>query len=355
MDELSRQVIDYAIGDGACAAGICTTETLAGGPPSTDLSYVLPGAKSAISFAVPLDQSLIRPYLLKKDRRSHELDNLHANARATGLAAHLANYLTMKGYPSATVLANEVYRQDTPGGVVDMYPDLSLRYLAVRSGVGSFGLSGNVHTRKEGAAVILGATVTTAALEPTTPIPDDENYCDKCKLCLASCASKLMDEEDETHVSMGGVAFAYSKRRSYHRCDLVCGGFTGLHPSGKWSCWSPGRLPIPDNDEEFLPVLVEAMEAWAKRPPIPGGHYHPLMPGGKLALTCGNCQLICHPDRAERKRRYKMLRNSGVVIQHADGSLEAVSPDEARKRLDAMPPEQRALYEKPGPPLAASA
>jgi epoxyqueuosine reductase QueG len=354
MDELSRQVIDYAIGDGACAAGICTTETLAGGPPSTDLSYVLPGAKSAISFAVPLDQSLIRPYLLKKDRRSHELDNLHANARATGLAAHLANYLTMKGYPSATVLANEVYRQDTPGGVLDMYPDLSLRYLAVRSGVGTFGLSGNVHTRKEGAAVILGATVTTAALEPTAPIPDDENYCDRCKLCMSSCASKLMDEEEETRVSMGGVEFSYSRRRTYHRCDLVCGGFTGLHPSGKWSCWSPGRLSIPDNDEDFLPVLVEAMGAWAKRPPIPGGHYHPLMEG-KLALTCGNCQLICHPDRAERKRRYKMLRNSGVVIQHPDGSLEAVSPDEARKRLDAMPPEQRALYEKPGPPLAASA
>ena len=119
-------------------------------------------------------------------------------------------------------------------------------------------------------------------------------------------------------------------------------------------CWSPGRLSIPDNDEEFLPVLIEAMEAWAKRPPIPGGHYHPLMEG-KLALTCGNCQLICHPDRQERKRRYKMLRNSGVVIQHPDGTLEAVSPDEARRRLDAMSPEQRALYEKPAPHLAASA
>jgi hypothetical protein len=171
---------------------------------------------------------------------------------------------------------------------------------------------------------------------------------------MSSCASKLMDEKEKTHVTMGGVEFSYSRRRTYHRCDLVCGGFTGLHPSGKWSNWSPGRLSIPDKDEDFLPVLIEAMAAWAKRPPIPGGHYHPLMEG-KLALTCGNCQLMCHPDRQERKRRYKMLRNSGVVIQHPDGSLEAVSPDEARKRLDAMTPEQRALYEKPAPPLAASA
>jgi epoxyqueuosine reductase QueG len=348
MKELSRRVIDYVLDEGACAAGICTTETLAGGPPSTDLSYVLPGAKSAISFAMPLNQSLIPPYLQKKDRRSHERDNIVTNGRATGLAAHLANFLTMKGYPSAPVLANEVYRRDTPGGLMDMYPDLSLRYLAVRSGVGTFGLSGNVRTRNEGAAVILGAAVTTAELEPTDPIPAEENYCDRCKLCMASCASKLMDEKEETRVTLGGVEFSYSRRRTYHRCDLVCGGFTGLHPSGKWSSWSPGRFPIPDRDDEFLPVLMEAVGAWAQRPPIPGGHYHPLMEG-KLALTCGNCQLICHPNRDVRKRRYKMLVNSGVVVQNPDGSLEAVSPDVARERLAAMSPERRATYERPDP------
>jgi len=347
--ELTRLLTDYALGDGACAVGICTTETLAGGPPSTDLSYVLPGAKSAVSFAIPLDQSLIPPYFRKQDRRAHERDNLEANGRSSGLASHLAHFLTMKGYPSKPVLANEVYREDTPGGWMDMHPDISLRYLAVRSGVGMFGLSGNVQTPKEGAAVILGATVTTAELEPTDPLPEEDNYCDDCKLCMAACSSKLMDDSEKHTVTMGGKEFSYSKRRSYHRCDLVCGGFTGLHPSGKWSDWSPGRFEIPDKDEEFLPVLVDAIGAWSTRPAIPGGHYHPLMPDGKLALTCGNCQLVCHPDRDERKRRYKMLVNSGVVVQHPDGSLEAVSPEEAKKRLAAMSPEQRAMYEKSAP------
>lgn len=347
MKELSRRVMEYLLGEGACAAGIVTVEGLAGGPPSADLSYVLPGAKSAISFAVPLDQSLITPYLMKKDRRSHERDNLRANALATGLASHLANYLSHKGYRSVPVLANEVYRQDTPRGVMDMHPDISLRYLAVRSGVGSLGWSGNVHTPREGAAVILGATVTVAELEPTEPISEKENYCDRCKLCMASCASGLMDDGEEHRVSLGGFEFAYAKRRSYHRCDLVCGGFTGLHPSGKWSTWSPGRFPIPERDEEFLPTLVECIEPFGKRPRMEGGHFHPLMEP-KLNLTCGNCQLLCHPDRDERKRRYKMLSEGGVVVQNEDGSLEAVSPDEARKRLAAMSPEQRALYEKPG-------
>jgi hypothetical protein len=71
------------------------------------------------------------------------------------------------------------------------------------------------------------------------------------------------------------------------------------------------------------------------------------MPGHrKLNFTCGNCQLICHPDREERKRRCKLLIKSGVVVQHADGSLEAVSPEIAEKHLAEMSPEQRACYEE---------
>jgi hypothetical protein len=34
-----------------------------------------------------------------------------------------------------------------------------------------------------------------------------------------------------------------------------------------------------------------------------------------------------------------------VVIQNEDGTLEAVTPEEAKKRMAAMPPERRALYE----------
>ena len=63
-------------------------------------------------------------------------------------------------------------------------------------------------------------------------------------------------------------------------------------------------------------------------------------------MTCGNCQLICHPDRDERKRRYKLLTENGVVVQNPDGSLEAVSPEIAEKHLGEMPEEKRARYEK---------
>ena len=87
MDELTRTAIDFPMGHGACAAGIATAETLAGGPPSTDLSYVLPGAKAAISFALPLDQGTIPPYLMKKDRLALEKDYNHAEiAKILGIS-----------------------------------------------------------------------------------------------------------------------------------------------------------------------------------------------------------------------------------------------------------------------------
>jgi len=65
-----------------------------------------------------------------------------------------------------------------------------------------------------------------------------------------------------------------------------------------------------------------------------------------VELTCGNCQLICHPDKEVRKRRYQILVESGVIVQNPDGSLEAVAPQEAKERIARMDTETRALYEK---------
>jgi hypothetical protein len=96
-----------------------------------------------------------------------------------------------------------------------------------------------------------------------------------------------------------------------------------------------------------MPALIEAVTASAPRPKVEGGFHHPVMPGvRKLNMTCGNCQLICHPDGDERKRRYKLLTKSGVVVQNPDGSLEAVAPDIAEKYVSELSPEKRASYEK---------
>jgi len=345
MEELSRIVVDFVISRGACAAGIVTTETLEGGPPSTDLSFVLPNAKSAISFAVPVDQRLIQPYFMKKDHLALEHATYKAYTLSSGISLELATFLEMQGIPSSSVVSNRRYRSDPPNSVMDMVPDISHRYLAVRSGVGHFGLSGNVLAKDAGAAVILGSVVTGAELIPTEPLPDDENYCDDCKLCIASCASGFMDGREKQHVTLGGIDFSYSKRRSYTRCMYVCGGLTGLHTSGKWSTWSPGRFSIPEAGEDFEAAFQQALPSYLMWPKIEGGHYHFLI-NAKIRTTCAHCQFICCPDKAERKRRFEMLSQSGVVVQNSNGTLEAVSPEEAKKRLAGMPPEKRKLYEE---------
>lgn len=50
-----------------------------------------------------------------------------------------------------------------------------------------------------------------------------------------------------------------------------------------------------------------------------------------MEYTCSNCHFVCHPDKEVRKARYKMLTDSGVIIQEPDGTLKAVSPEEAKK------------------------
>ena len=349
MDKIERMtnlVREFMFNAGAMDVGIATVDTLAGGPPSTDLTYVLPEAKSAVCFAVPLDQGLIERFLNKEDCRSHNIDNRRTNSLVSGMAFELATFLNVKGRPSVPIVANAFYRPEVEGGVFSELPDISHRYVAVRSGLGHFGFSGNVIRSDVGAAFILGSVVTTAELMATDPLPPEDNYCDRCKLCLAACASGLMSDTEDATVTLGGYEFTYAKRRIYNRCDYVCGGFSGLHPSGKWSTWSPARFAIPEKDEEFLPALLEAAGPYRNRPKPDYGFFHPLVPGSRIEFTCGHCQFVCHPDKEVRRRRYKMITGNGVVIQHPDGTLEAVTPEEAKNHLAAMEPDTRALYER---------
>lgn len=332
---------------GALKVGFATTETLAGGPPSADLTYVMPAARSAISFALPLDREKIRAYLSKQDHAAHEQDNIGVNVHSSRLAKELALWLEEKGYPSRRVHANLVYRQEEPGWELLMHPDLSHRYVAARSGVGSFGWSGNIGIQGYGTAILLGTTVTEAELAPTDPVPPDELFCDDCKLCVSACASGLIERKKETRVTLGGVEFAYSAKRSYMFCQLVCGGFTGLHKSGRWSTWSPGRYRIPDDEGELLATLGRAIanyQQWPERKDDVGGYVNPALTDTTVRLTCGNCQAICWGDGEATRENYRILTSSGCVLQHEDGSVEALPPAEAEAAFESMRVDHRELY-----------
>lgn len=343
--ELSQLIKDMAGNLGACLTGIATTETLAGGPPSADLTYVLSGARSAICFALPLNQEKIERYLKKEDHDAHNLDKIRQTTLASGIALEMSTFLCQLGYPSVPVPANFQYRNDSHVTYADRKPPVSHRYLAVRSGMGHFGLSGNVITKEHGAAIALASVVTRAELVPTEPLPELENYCDECRLCQAVCSSGFMSPDENSVILLGGHEFSYAKKKTYYRCNYVCGGYAGLNTDGKWSTWSPSRYPIPRKDEEFQQAYDNAADAYIKRPMTDHLYYNSVKPGFKTEYTCSFCQLVCHPDPKIRKDRCRMVVDSGVIVQNEDGSREAVSPGEAKRRLSLMPPDRKIAYE----------
>jgi len=341
---LSQAVKEFARSKGAIAVGIATVETLKGGPPSVDLEYKLKGARSAISFALPFNQDYIRLFLSKQDRAPHEQDNLSANVRSTQLAWEMAELIKKQGFEARGISSNLKYRKEIPGWEIKLLPDLSHRYFAVASGVGSFGWSGNVGIKGFGTAIILGTCITTAELEPTGPIPEAEGFCDKCKLCVSACAVGMMEKEKEMSVIMGGKTFSHSGRKSYLLCQFCCGGFTGLHQSGKWSTWSPGRFQMPETEPELIKELLRAVSLYSKRPPMPGGYTHPALGGIRQYMTCGNCQIVCWGDKKETAKNLKLLHKSGCVLQREDGSLYALPAQEAQAEFAQMDAERKNFY-----------
>jgi epoxyqueuosine reductase len=328
---------------GASSVGIANKETLKGGPKSTDLESVLDNAKSALVFAVPLDQDLIEPYLCKKD---FELNNnkIKTTTFAGGIALEIAGFLDQLGYESVPVNPNFFYRKDTPNGIKDMKPVVSHRYLAARSGVGFFGHSGHILTKEHGPAIVLASVVTTAELEPTEPFSESENYCDNCNICSASCIPKFIPKKGKTKVEIGGMEFEYSEKGDKSRCTFVCAGMSGLHSSKKWSTWSSARFEIPQNDEDFGPMIFKTLPAYIQRPKGKAVFFMPHLPGHIMEYSCSNCQFICHPNKELRKKRYEMLINSGVIVEDENGNRRAVTPEEAENLVENMPKDRKKLY-----------
>ena len=306
---------------------------------------MLPEAKSAICFALAFDQNLIDPYFRKVDYESLEMNKVLTTILADGIALEIANFLQQSGFKATPQAANFVYRKGTENWLLDMHPPISHRYLAARSGIGHLGYSGNIITKEYGSAIVLATVVTDSELIQTDSLSEEENYCDECKLCLSVCLSGYVDPVEKISVTLGGKEFSYGKRKSNSRGLLVCMGLTGLSASGKWSTWSPGRFKIPEKDDDFISAIAAATQAYQERPKLNSGYFIPIMSGCMMEYPCSSCQLICHPDKKIRTARYKMLIESGVVIQELDGTRRVVSPEEAKEYLNSIPLERRKLYE----------
>lgn len=341
---------------GAISVGFATKESLDGGPPTTDMTYVMPEAETVICFAIPLDKEKIRAYLRKdmpRGKMDHVIDNGDGYLKTFIVAKAGADFLEKKGFKSAPVISNFKYREEERDWRTKISPQLALRLIAARSGVGVFGWSGNILVKDYGAPVLLGALVTSEKLIPSDPIPPEESPCDKCKLCVGVCAYRMFDRNEEDSYTLGGEKLTFSKRNDIVRCYIVCGGMSGLDKSKKWSTWSPGRTKFPETQEDVHRIFAHIFSHPIEKMRIKGeeGNYgeSKLLHDPRVKdfiestentrntftenfiLTCGNCQLICWGNREDTEENYRILTNSGCVVKNENGENVILSPEEADK------------------------
>ncbi len=353
-EALNESIEDFLLERGAISIGFATKETLAKSPPSADITYLMKSGQSTITFVLPMKKEYIRPFLAKEDRSAHERDDIESNIRARKLSLELAEMIKGEGYNAIGTATNFKYRTEVENWRYFLPPDTSHRYLAVASGAGSFGWSGNVGVKDYGSAVVFGTTITDAELEPTFPIPQEDGFCSNCKACVKACPLEMFSGTEEMSLTLGGNEYTYAARIDLVRCFMCCGGLTGLHKSRKWSSWSPGRFDVPEDNDGLIKAFMKAGAIAPNRPEMEGGvPFRDFLESDvviedidtrKAFLTCGNCSLVCTGDKEENIENLKILLNSGCIVQYPDGSTKALPPDEAEKEFMKMDPKHKALY-----------
>jgi epoxyqueuosine reductase len=322
---IEAEVKLLALRQGAIRAGIACRESFAEAPPSADMGYVAPWAKTVVSFALPLGTEWIQDYFNKVTRMAFKKVVFDFYSKSYQVGSAIEAYLQNAGYKALNIIPNGQYRPDHTYEKVnpdpDLKPPLSLRYMAVGAGVGLFGWSGNVLVPGAWSNVYLGGVLTDAPLQPDPPL--EENLCDNCHFCAQVCPTGFIGMNEKAYVRIGGREYVYNRKRSDYRCVIGCGGYTGLSSDGKWSSWSTGKIVLPE-DDSLLPKLFAKL----RKDPANSMAAKNQKFGSRGVLdrsfedtnpTCANCSTVCSGPRDHRKALVKSLIHSGIVERDHEG------------------------------------
>jgi ferredoxin len=381
MSLLEEDIRNFLKNQGVGVVGIAGPERL-DGPPSLDPAYTMRGAKSIISFAMPMDVDAIYDFLSKKTPVTHNTDQLIMNQKIHHIAGRLADYLNNRGHKARAVPTNNTYRRSLD--VYSTHPSFSHRLGAIVSGIGGQGMSGNVMTKEYGAAVYLSTVVTDAVLKSDPMLEPKyfvDQYCKKCLICDKACPAKMFEMEKEEYVLLNGELHPRGKRRSIDLCNASCFGLHSLSPDKKFSSWGRhwisswvGKEPDPGKENIRKKLLVKGASVGDSTVRYKlihsiGSKLHPEewidqwkivkryedLPQDELeqrkvqaglikkylgisiedpnVLTCGQCALVCGPDIKESAKRLKLLREGGIVVQGKDGRTVVVKDFEDALRI----------------------
>ena len=143
-----------------------------------------------------------------------------------------------------------------------------------------------------------------------------------------------MDAKEKTSVRIGGKTYHHNKKAHNLRCIFVCAGLSGQNLHQGWSTWSPGRISLPDADDDLDRAFKDLVfkSFWQRNyysKVLTDLTYHSEMgmirkTEERFNTTCGNCQLVCWKTRKERKENYEIIINSGVVEEGPNFSFKVV-------------------------------
>lgn len=389
MSLLKGKIKELARSRGAAAVGVAGPERL-NGPPSLDASYVLPGAKSVISLALPMDLPAIDAFLSKESIVPHNLDQLRGNQRVHRLCRDLAQLIRSQGFRAVEVPPNNTYRRELDPLKSVQNATFSHRFGAIAAGVAAQGWSGNVKVPGLGASVYLGSVLTDAHLESDPALAPRlfiDGHCRKCKRCAAACPAGMFEAKEEEYVLINERLHPRGRRDNVHLCTAACFGLHALSRDKKWSTWGRHWIPEwiggPPRPRSPLAVRRAFIRAISTR-----GDSYPRydiirkvssllyaeelletalpryedLPADELlqnrvladlaeknldvrdlsdpyVLTCSCCALICGPDVKETDRRYRLLTGSGLVVPGEDGRMVRVKTyEEAEEIRRRFPP-----------------
>jgi ferredoxin len=360
VPRLEESIKDFVRSRGIDVVGVAGPERLEG-PPSLDPGYTMPGARSIVSLALPMDSGAIYRFLGKETPTPHNVDQLQGNQRVFRAAAQTADYLRSLGHRAAAVPANNTYRRSLDHFAT--HPSFSHRFGAVAAGIAAQGWSGNVMTEEYGAAVYLCTVVTDAVLASDPALPPRhfiDGWCAKCKLCARACTSCMFEEDEEEYVLLSGELHPRGKRRNIDLCNASCFGLHAVSRDKAWSTWGwywiedwVGRKPearrlklrrdlmrqggrTGDSASRYDQIRQIGSMLWpeeeiAKFPPLDRWPDDQLEMSRMLKrisdevfgykdlrdpnlVTCNHCALVCGPTLKETGERYRALLDGGIVV-----------------------------------------
>ena len=334
------------------------------GPPSLDPDYVLKGAQSVISFAIPYDVEAIYAYLSRKTAIPHNIDQYRVHQRIIHAAIKLKEFLEDRGHRAAFIEPNGGYRKDLKSTLA-LVPKFSHRYASYVAGIASPGISGSAVTKEYGGAVCLNSVITDAVLEGDPMLPPRyyfDGLCQSCMACKSACPPKMFMSTEEEYSLINGELWPRGRKRDVNLCAVSCGGLHAVSADKTWSNWGKGWIdswtgvePDPEKQNIFkemvsvfglnkdLSARISPL-ALVVQYPVEEGYFEESGPfpsyedlegeteGQKLrsfadaleplvgnaiadplALTCNQCNLVCGPNAEESQKRWKMIQNGGIL------------------------------------------